>query len=222
MDYAEFLFDVLLLCVYAVIIAVLLSIAIAMLKIRFVNDFPGLSNRFSSYISQAGRVGFRKLDLTNLEKLLSEKRWQEADAETNRLMLWAAHAENTGTLTHHKLLSFPEETLMAMDASWAKHSNGRFGFNRQRQIYLELGMSAREPYQENEIIREKFLTFADYVGWRVDERYLSYNELTFDITAPYGHLPACKWLFPTASEIHSDESRLFYRAKSLIFLVKRW
>lgn len=222
MDYVEFLYDLLLLCAYAIIIAILLSIAIAILRVQFASAFQELFSQFHQSSSRSFKASYRRLDLTHLEKLLSEGRWLEADRETNRLMLWAAYSENARTLTHVKVLNFPEETLLAVDTLWAKHSNGRFGFDIKRHIYLELGMSASKPYRENEVIIEKFLTFADYIGWRVEGRYLDYEELTFDITAPAGHLPACKWLFPTAIQRPSDEHRVFYKAMALLLLVKRW
>lgn len=217
MDYVEFLLDLLVYFAYAVLISVLLSIALSVIAFRFINDFQeGLG-----HLGQALKPGYRELNLTQLEMLLSEKRWQEADEETNRLMLWAAYAENSGTMHHLKVLDFPEETLTAIDALWAEHSNARFGFNIKRRVYIELGTDATPPYKEDEVLPEKLLTFADYVGWRVDGRYLNYEELTFDITAPVGHLPACRWLFPTAEEIPSEDERTFYRAKALVLLVTR-
>ncbi|MEM9216006.1 MAG: GUN4 domain-containing protein [Cyanobacteria bacterium P01_F01_bin.150] len=189
-------------------------------------DLPALLRQvcksFKTFLKTAFKIGYRKPDLQNLEKLLSEKRWREADRETNTLMLWAAYSEHIGTMSHLKLLYFPEETLMAIDALWTRHSNGRFGFNIKRHIYIELGTDANEPYKEEDVLLDKLLTFADCVGWRVDRRYLNYEDLTFDITAPVGHLPACQWLFPTAEEIPSDKHRRLYRAKALVFLITRW
>ena len=37
---------------------------------------------------------------------------------------------------------------------------------------------------------ETELRLADRVGWRVKEEWPAYENLTFDLTAPRGHLPA--------------------------------
>ncbi|MBR8835262.1 MAG: GUN4 domain-containing protein [Stigonema ocellatum SAG 48.90 = DSM 106950] len=35
-----------------------------------------------------------------------------------------------------------------------------------------------------------YQAFGDYVGWRVGQKWLQVNNLTFNLSSPLGHLPA--------------------------------
>ncbi|MDB9534242.1 GUN4 domain-containing protein, partial [Dolichospermum planctonicum CS-1226] len=73
-----------------------------------------------------------------------------------------------------------------IDDLWIKYSNGRFGFSVQNQIYQGLGGTRK--YND-----EIWAAFGDKVGWRQGERRLWYEDVTFNIFAPQGHLPARFW-----------------------------
>ncbi|UNU26311.1 serine/threonine-protein kinase [Microcoleus vaginatus] len=152
------------------------------------------------------------MDYINLRNLLAAKKWKEADEETARVMLKVAGREKEGWLDEISIEKFPCEDLRTIDQLWVKYSNGRFGFSVQKRIYQSLGRTRKYDWEdwkrsvqkriyqslgrtrkydtedlENDW--EDWKTFADRVGWRKNNEWLSYNNLTFSEKAPEGHLP---------------------------------
>ena len=78
-------------------------------------------------------------DLNELDELLSEEKWQEADKKTWKLMLSIARREQQGWLNGESLEKFPCSTLREIDQSWVKHSKNHFGLSVQKQILESLG-----------------------------------------------------------------------------------
>ncbi|ELS48345.1 GUN4-like family protein [Microcystis aeruginosa FACHB-905 = DIANCHI905] len=122
------------------------------------------------------------IDYRNLEDLLKRQQWKEADNETARVMLQAANRTKEGWLRVEDMDNFPCEDLRTIDQLWVKYSGGRFGFSVQAKIYRELGGTR----QYN---RRVWDAFGDRVGWRVNNSWIFYNDVTFDLKAPLGHLP---------------------------------
>ncbi|MGL5196568.1 MAG: GUN4 domain-containing protein [Chroococcales cyanobacterium] len=116
------------------------------------------------------------MDYTALEKLLATGQWQSADRETEALMLRVAGREAEGRLNIEDVKHFPCRDLRTLDRLWTEHSKGHFGLSIQRQIWSE----SEEDYE----------SFGDRLGWRQDHEWISYADLTFDLTAPVGHLPS--------------------------------
>lgn len=77
-------------------------------------------------------------DYNQLEDLLQSQQWKEADLETMRAMLQVANRERQGFLSAWDLGKFPCGDLKKIDQLWVQHSNGRFGFSLQRQIFDSL------------------------------------------------------------------------------------
>ncbi|NCS04792.1 MAG: protein kinase, partial [Microcystis aeruginosa G13-11] len=122
------------------------------------------------------------IDYRNLEDLLKRQQWKQADAETANVMLQAANRTKEGWLREEDIDNFPCEDLRTIDQLWVKYSGGRFGFSVQAKIYHELA-GTRE-------YNERFWgAFADRVGWRVNNSWIYYTDVTFDLKAPLGHLP---------------------------------
>jgi serine/threonine protein kinase len=105
---------------------------------------------------------------------------------------------------------------------WLDYSGGKFGFSVQKEIYHRLG----GPIKFSDYIhREAFKGFVIAVGWRKDRRewrnkeekdrygWLDYKDMTFNTSAPQGHLPA--WIG------YGQEERAIYYDLSLVFLVLR-
>lgn len=138
--------------------------------------------------------------MDRLRDLLTAKSWKEADMETSKLLI--------GSLD-----DFSSEDLSAIDQLWVDHSNGLFGFSIQKAIYqrindryLEIGRGYRpspdmkkpstymlwkDPWKSNDrepwIEKEPWEEFVCQVGWYKDGWV--YEDCTFDLTAPKGHLP---------------------------------
>jgi serine/threonine protein kinase len=121
----------------------------------------------------------------NLEALLKARKWQEANKETGRRMVEVAGREKDGWLRVKDMKNFPCEDLRIIDELWFNYSKGRFGFAIQKQIYRDCGGKFDGKYPGD----QTWNNFRQKVGWRVNGRWVSDSKLTFDISAPRGHLP---------------------------------
>jgi eukaryotic-like serine/threonine-protein kinase len=122
------------------------------------------------------------MDYTQLRDLLKAGEWKQADEETERVMLAVCGREKQGWLDVEHIDNFPCSDLRTIDQLWLKYSNGRFGFSVQKRIYQSLGGT-------REYDSKIWEAFGDRVGWKKKEEWLYYSDLTFDLTAPQGHLP---------------------------------
>jgi uncharacterized caspase-like protein len=124
----------------------------------------------------------RGVDYTTLEKLLAAGKWREADEKTARVMCLAAGREKEGYLQQEDIDNFPCEDLRTINQLWLHYSNGQFGFSVQKEIYQSLGGTKEYNY-------EVWKKFCDQVGWVVKGEWLSYEDVTFNLSASPGHLP---------------------------------
>ena len=122
------------------------------------------------------------VDYTPLRDLLAAGEWKEADQETATVMARAVGRESQGGLDEEDMDNFPCEDLRIINQLWLRYSGDKFGFSVQKEIYESLG-GTRE-YNE-----EVWNKFGDRVGWRKEEQWLSYSDLTFDLEADQAHLP---------------------------------
>jgi hypothetical protein len=111
---------------------------------------------------------------------LEAGKWREADQETNCVILKAARREVDGWLDMESLDNFPCDDLRTIDQLWVKYSQGRFGFSVQKKIWLEVGGKDDDNTIWN---------LGEYVGWNNKFSWLEYEDLTFNMQAPSGHLP---------------------------------
>ncbi|MBH8561028.1 GUN4 domain-containing protein [Nostoc sp. CENA67] len=125
----------------------------------------------------------RGIDYKPLHDLLAAGEWKQADRETLAVMLKIAGREKQGWLNIEAINQFPETDLYTIDQLWLKFSNGRFGFSVQKQIWESVGGQTDADY-------ETWCKFCDRVGWRVNQNWLFYSDLSFDTDAPKGHFPA--------------------------------
>ena len=122
------------------------------------------------------------VDYTKLRDLLAAEKWKEADQETTRAMLQTAGRENEGWLRTEDIEKFSCEDLRIIDQLWLDSSQGKFGFSVQKDIYQNLGGT-------REFVPEVWLNFGNQVGWRKEENWLQYKDLTFNLNASRGQLP---------------------------------
>ncbi|MFN6540409.1 MAG: SUMF1/EgtB/PvdO family nonheme iron enzyme [Nostoc sp. EkiNYC01] len=123
-----------------------------------------------------------------LRDFLASGKWKEADQETYGLM--KEFLENN--LTGETFFNLPCPLLREIDKLWVNYSNRRFGFSIQKEIYLNNGGKADSQYDE-----EAWGKFADSVGWRVNRKSISYQEINFSNSALRGHLPVRELWFDT-------------------------
>lgn len=128
------------------------------------------------------RANYRKL-----RELLKEGLWKEADLETAKIILEVANRQNYGWLRAKDIKNFPCLDLCIINNLWVRFSQSRFGFSVQRDIWLSVGG------QKGKFDGNIFHEFADYVGWCVEDSWLEkYNDFTFTLDAPKGHLPSLR------------------------------
>lgn len=162
-------------------------------------------NSISTLLSQPAHL---KEDYTKLETLLAKQQWQAADKQTERLMLKVANREDEAWIDADAIANFSCTDLRQINQLWSNYSDNNFGFNVQKQIYLEtgntLGKFKESAYQQ----------FGEEIGWRKNGRWLNYSELNFDKNAPRGQFPACTNADQNFSGCRWPLYGLFARAES--------
>ena len=150
------------------------------------------SRRAAQTVSADELASERDVDYTRLRDLLKAGKWKEADQETAARMCEAvAGQQHDGLLNQNIIRRFPRTDLRTIDELWVEHSQGRFGFSVQKKIWQKLG-SPDKDYGEH--YEEQLKKFRKEVGWEkkaflLRDSWKSYSELTFNISAPVGHLP---------------------------------
>lgn len=119
------------------------------------------------------------MDYSQLEQLLATGNWREADEYTWLLMLAVAGTTTEGWLTLEDIANYPCTDLKTLDALWLEYSGGRFGLTVQQQIL--------------DRVQGDYPEFCDRLSWRIDQQWLYYDQLTFSLDAPVGHLPVLPW-----------------------------
>jgi len=118
-----------------------------------------------------------------LEDLLKNQQWREADQETYRLMITTVGKENGQWFGRGDLENFPCDDLQTLDQLWVNYSNGKWGFSAQKQIWQQCGSPLDYSYLWDK--------FGARVGWRKDGGWVSYDDLTYDLNKSIkGELPA--------------------------------
>lgn len=123
-----------------------------------------------------------------LRDLLKAGDWKAADEETGDRMCEVRNRQKEGYLEKQHIWDFPCRDLRTIDRLWVKYSKGRFGFSVQVEIWKSYG----SPTFNN----EDWVKFGRAVGWRTQgflglgSRWLISSELTFNESAPKGHLPS--------------------------------
>ncbi|MGI8504728.1 MAG: GUN4 domain-containing protein, partial [Hassallia sp.] len=102
-----------------------------------------------------------------LENLLANKKWQQADERTWNMMLFIANREKEGFLDYPQIKNFSCPVLKQIDVYWLQNSNMNFGFSVQKKIWVgyfgdRLGIKA-EDWNNNDT--KNYLHFASAVGW---------------------------------------------------------
>jgi hypothetical protein len=125
--------------------------------------------------------------VSTLENLLRSRRWREADQETRVFLLQSVGKTGTDHLSEDDIGRFSCADLQKINHLWSKYSGGHFGFSVQKKIWRN---------SQRNLDR-----FGENVGWRKD-RWLLSSELTFDLSAPLGHLPR-GWMTKSFSQFSS-------------------
>ena len=118
------------------------------------------------------------IDYSSLQQLLVEQNFQAADRMTLQKLceLAGPTATQRKWLYFTEVERFPITDLQTINTLWLVHSNHKFGFSTQREIWLSVGKNWEK--------------FWPKIGWKTDNNWPRYpHEFTWDLTAPKGHLP---------------------------------
>jgi hypothetical protein len=114
-----------------------------------------------------------------LERLLKARKWREADKETASIIFKPLLEKvREFSLYYHLdnyIQTFSGEELRHINNLWFNYSQGRFGFSVQRRLWRE--------------VDGDYEAFGDCVGWRVEDNWIYYSDITYSQKAPPGHLP---------------------------------
>lgn len=75
-------------------------------------------------------------NFSKLQALLANGKWQEANQETWNVICQSANKNVGSVLSAEEIKQIPCEVLQAIDSLWKQHSQGRYGFSSQNQIYM--------------------------------------------------------------------------------------
>jgi len=113
-----------------------------------------------------------------LQQLLAAQDFQAADRLTIEKMceLAGLQAVQRKWLYFTEVDNFPLQDLQTIDQLWIVHSEGKFGFSVQREIWLGVG--------------KNWVSLWSKIGWKNGNKWTRYpHEFTWDLSAPRGHLP---------------------------------
>jgi hypothetical protein len=118
------------------------------------------------------------ISYNSLQQLLIRQEFQAADLLTIQTMCEVAgpQAVQRKWLYFTEVENFPTPDLQTINHLWVVHSEGKFGFSVQREIWLGVGKNWEGLWPK--------------IGWKDGNKWTRYpNEFTWDLSAPRGHLP---------------------------------
>ena len=131
-------------------------------------------------------------------------------------MLYVANRENEQYLNINSLKNFSCKSLQDIDSLWVNHSDERFGFSVQKQIWVETGnrLGIIEPSEEDGKNYERFISS---VGWYDSERkdWKDYTEMIEVVEKDYQQAPSGTLPIVTKTRIRTTFETL--RMRVLLF-----
>lgn len=130
---------------------------------------------------------FKKHLLNELDYLMREKRWQEADERNWNFILTSAGRGGSLELDDIKSKNLCGD-LKKLDDLWVKNSQGHFGYSVQKKIYLSTGNYLDFDWEKGEWKKwnqDGYSEFLQSVGWKK-----GYEELPMNLSeSSKGELP---------------------------------
>ena len=149
-------------------------------------------------LAEQGLASEAGIDYSYLGELMAAGQWQEADQETDRILLRVTGQQQAEFLDLEALETVPCTDLKTLDQLWHRLSDGQFGFTVQMMIWARSG--------------DTFPQFADRVGWREDNLYRNYSDLEFNPQrATAGSLPFAAVLRGEQVSLYRESEWWLYR-----------
>lgn len=117
-----------------------------------------------------------------LTTLLADALWEAADLETRRLLVENVDVGGYVGVDADEAGEVDCTLLAAIDEAWAAASDGHFGFSAQE---AQLSSVMDEGFTGNDTWRQ----FGRAVGWVQGREWIDDDDVTYDASAPKGHLP---------------------------------
>jgi hypothetical protein len=120
----------------------------------------------------------QRIDYAPLQKSLAEQEFEQADRVTIQKLCELAGdaAIRRKWLYFTEVQSIPSEDLRLIDTLWQLHSDGKFGYSVQREIWLGVNQDWDRLWPK--------------IGWRSETAWTRYpHEFIWGLSAPRGHLP---------------------------------
>lgn len=152
----------------------------AVYQVLFAANTPNTQNFLQIHFPQ-GVVPLkseRNIDYVPVQHLLAKQDFEAADRLTLEKLceLAGSQAVQRKWLYFTEVEKFPAIDLHTLDRLWFVHSEGKFGYSVQREIWLGLGRDWEKLWGK--------------IGWKSGNAWTRYpQEFTWDLTAPKGHLP---------------------------------
>lgn len=151
-----------------------------MVQVLYGTQQPAVQDFLAAHWPQ-GRIPMpseRAIDYQPVQAALVEQDFQTADRLTTQKLceLAGPDAARRKWLYFTEVEQFPATDLLTIDRLWQAYSEGKFGFSRQRQLWLGLGQNWEKLWPR--------------LAWKSDNIWTRYpNEFIWDLSAPDGHLP---------------------------------
>lgn len=144
-----------------------------------------LENRLRSfsenYISQL---------FSTLEKFLTRHDFFNADITTSSILLASLFDNERGWINSDIIGEIDDEIISRIDNIWLNYSNRRFGIRPKLLVF-------EDSKKVSKILKIRVSETMKKLGW-VDENtdglVYDYKNLTFNLEAPYGHLPTLRFM----------------------------
>lgn len=156
-------------CVDGTLFQILYSSDLQVIQQGLRNYFPNGLLEFKSSFD---------LDYKNLQNLLQNCYYQEADRLTHKTLcnLVGLDDNQRNWLYFTDIPMIPSDDLLMIDLLWRIYSREKFGFSKQRQIWLTNNCNWNRLWQN--------------IGWTSKKQPLRYpHEFNWSLNAPSGHLP---------------------------------
>ncbi|MEH2374274.1 GUN4 domain-containing protein [Nostoc sp.] len=121
---------------------------------------------------------------TNLENLLTSKEWKKADYQNIHIMREVLSLSSNEYMSSQDLERFPCNDLCMINDLWMKHSDNKYGFSVQKEIY------ERVCGEKKIFDSEAWCKFGKQVGWYKKGEWMDDNNYKNGWKdAPKGYFP---------------------------------
>jgi hypothetical protein len=144
----------------------------------------GLSGQAASHSLFKSQIQYKEL-----EQQLKSGQWMAANAETARLVIEIAQAQDQPVIGHDWLTTsavatFPCGAIQQIDQLWKTHSQGRYGFTSQLNLWQEA-----LDYSSLEQKGDRWTTFSKTLSWNEAAPVLDENARFAEAPRTNGALP---------------------------------